>query len=135
LHHGTEPIEVFQVAFDVRQGAGNAGNVAVLGDDLVRRSSVRQEAINAVQGDVHLTCSGVFVRLCASDTQRLLLKLEGINMDEGNRPQDVVNEPRRERVHVLLTKTELAELDAWRRSQGISNRNEAVRILLRKGMK
>lgn len=56
-------------------------------------------------------------------------------MDEGSRPQDVVNEPRKERVHVLLTKTELAELDTWRRGQGISNRNEAVRILLRKGMK
>lgn len=40
-----------------------------------------------------------------------------------------------ERVHILLTKTELAELDTWRRGQGISNRNEAVRILLRKGMK
>jgi metal-responsive CopG/Arc/MetJ family transcriptional regulator len=56
-------------------------------------------------------------------------------MDKGNRPKDAAKELRNERVHVLLTKAELDELDAWRRENGISNRNEAVRFLIKRGMK
>lgn len=47
---------------------------------------------------------------------------------------DAPDEKREVRVPLLLTKSEAAALDSWRRARGIDARNDALREMMRRAM-
>jgi len=47
---------------------------------------------------------------------------------------DTLDEKRSVRVPLLLTKSEAAELDRWRRAREIDTRNDALREMMRRAM-
>ncbi len=63
---------------------------------------------------------------------RLLNELTGAHNVSGM--SDTHDEKRDVRVPLLLTKSEAAALDSWRRARGIDARNDALREMMRRAM-
>jgi hypothetical protein len=68
------------------------------------------------------------------DEQTLRSNHEGVNVNEGHKPNFPVNKPHSVRRPVLFTEEQATILDAWTKANGYASFGDAVRELIRRGL-